>query len=102
MNKAVIPMQTEIIVALIGLGGSAIGSFIGVLINSKLSNYRIEQLEKKVDKHNNLIERMFNLEGRVEVLEEKQDVANHRISDLETATDKNREKIINLTRRNSI
>lgn len=95
-------MQTEIIVALIGLGGSAIGSFIGVLINSKLSNYRIEQLEKKVDKHNNLIERMFNLEGRVEVLEEKQDVANHRIDDLEEDNKKTNDKILNMTRRNSI
>lgn len=95
-------MQTEIIVALIGLGGSAIGSFIGVLINSKLSNYRIEQLEKKVDKHNNLIERMFNLEGKVEVLEEKQDVANHRISDLEEDNKKTNDKITNITRRNSI
>lgn len=102
MNKAVIPMQTEIVVALIGLGGSAIGSFIGVLINSKLSNYRIEQLEKKVDKHNNLIERMFNLEGKVEVLEEKQDVANHRIDDLEEGLEKANDKLLNITRRNSI
>ncbi len=95
-------MQTEIVVALIGLGGSAIGSFVGVLINSKLSNYRLEQLEKKVDKHNNLIERMFNLEGKVEVIEEKQDVANHRIDDLEEDSKKTNDKLLNMTRRNGI
>ena len=76
-------MSTEIIVAIVGLAGSAIGSLCGVLINTKLSNYRIEQLEKKVDKHNNLIERTFELEKGQKVLEEKISVANHRIDDLE-------------------
>lgn len=76
-------MTTEIIVALIGLIGSAVGSLVGILINSKLSNYRIEQLEKKVDKHNNLIERTYNLERAEAVIEEEIKVANHRIDDLE-------------------
>lgn len=73
----------EIIVALIGLFGSAVGSLVGILINSRLSNYRIEQLEKKVDKHNNLIERTYNLEREEAVLQEEIKVANHRIDDLE-------------------
>ncbi len=76
-------MTAEIIVALIGLLGSAVGSFVGILINSKLSNYRIEQLEKKVDKHNNLIERTYQLERMEAVIEEEIKVANHRIDDLE-------------------
>ena len=69
-------MSEGIVVALIGLGGSAVGSLIGVLASSRLTQYRLEQLEQKVDKHNNVIERMF-------VLEERQKVANHRIDDLE-------------------
>ena len=76
-------MEIEIIVALIGGLGSSIGSFLGILINSKLSNYRIEQLEKKVDKHNNLIERVYKIEQHEAVVDEEIKVANHRINDLE-------------------
>lgn len=76
-------MAVEIIVALITLGGSALGTFAGILLNSKLSNYRIEQLEKKVDKHNNIIERVYLLEKSEAVMEEEIKVANHRINDLE-------------------
>ena len=50
---------------------------------NKLTNYRIEQLEKKVEKHNNLITRTFRLEQAVALLDERVRVANHRISDLE-------------------
>ena len=50
--------------------------------NSK-TLYRIDQLEKKQDKHNTLIERMYHAEDRIDVLEEKMKVANHRINDLE-------------------
>lgn len=45
--------------------------------------YRLEQLEKKVDKHNNLVERTYKLEERAELQDEKIRVANHRIADLE-------------------
>lgn len=76
-------MATEIIVALIGVLGSGFGAFIGILVNSKLSNYRLEQLEKKVDKHNNLIERTYRLEQHNAVIDEEIKVANHRIDDLE-------------------
>lgn len=54
-----------IIVALIGLAGSAVGSLCGVLVSSKLTQYRIEQLEKKVEAHNSLIERTYKLEGEM-------------------------------------
>lgn len=74
-----------IIVALISLTGSAIGSIVGVLASAKLTNYRLEQLEKRVEKHNNLIERTYKLEERTELQEEKIKVANHRIADLEKA-----------------
>lgn len=69
-------MQTEIVVALITLAGSAIGAFAGILTSAKMTNYRIGQLEKKVEKHNTVVERTF-------VLEEQMKVANHRIADLE-------------------
>lgn len=49
----------------------------------ELQAYRIEQLEKKVDKHNNLVERTYHLEEKVAVYDEKIRVANHRIDDLE-------------------
>lgn len=65
-------MQGEIIVAAFSLIGTCIGSWGGL----KLMSYRIEQLEKKVDKHNNFAQRM-------PVVEEQIKVINHRIEDLE-------------------
>ncbi|WP_304583712.1 hypothetical protein [Acutalibacter muris] len=76
-------MTDAVLVALIGLAGSAIGSIVGVVASAKLTSYRIEQLEKKVQAHNNLIERTYRLEERTEVQEEKLRVVNHRLSDLE-------------------
>lgn len=76
-------MPTEIMVALIGLGGSAIGTFSGVFASAKLTAYRLEQLEKKVDKHNTVIERTFKLEEAQAVMQEQIKVVNHRIGDLE-------------------
>lgn len=69
-------MNTEIIVSLITLLGSALGTFCGIAVNSKLTNYRIEMLEKKVEKHNNVVE-------RTRVIEEQIKVINHRIDDIE-------------------
>ena len=71
------------LVALIGLLGSAAGAFVGVVTSAKLTNYRIEQLEKKVDKHNTVIERTYKLEETQAVIQEQIKVANHRIGDLE-------------------
>ena len=77
-------MSPEIIVAVLSLIGTAVGSLAGILTANKLMMYRIEQLEKKVEKHNNLIERTFKIEEGVAILDEKIRVANHRIDDLES------------------
>jgi len=76
-------MTASIITGVLALIGTTIGSIAGILTANKLTNYRIEQLEKKVSAHNNLISRMYEQESRTEVLEEKMKVANHRIDDLE-------------------
>ena len=76
-------IPTDIMVALIGLLGSAAGAFVGVVTSAKLTNYRIEQLEKKVDKHNTVIERTYKLEETQAVIQEQIKAANHRIGDLE-------------------
>lgn len=69
----------EIIIAVLGFAGSIIGSFGGF----KLISYRVEQLEKKVEKHNGVIDRVYKLEQETAVQDEKIVVANHRIDDLE-------------------
>lgn len=68
--------MTDIIVALIALVGTLGGSLCGILVSSKMTNYRIQQLEKKVDKHNNFAE-------KIPLIREQLKVANHRIEDLE-------------------
>lgn len=69
-------MTEPIIIALVSFLGTAIGTLGGIVINSKLTNYRLEQLEKKVDKHNGfgvkipvLEQRIDNIETKVENLE---------------------------------
>jgi ABC-type lipoprotein release transport system permease subunit len=62
-------MSEPIIVALLGFAGTLLGSLLGILAAQKLTQYRLAQLEEKVNKHNNLIERTFKLEGRVDNLE---------------------------------
>ena len=69
-------MNDTVIVAIVSLFGTLAGTFGGILTSSKLTNYRLEQLEKKVDKHNNFAE-------RIPVIEQSIKVANHRIDDLE-------------------
>lgn len=69
-------MDNTVIVALISLLGTLVGSLGGIMVSTKLTNYRLEQLEKKVEKHNNFA-------SRVPILEEQMKVANHRIDDLE-------------------
>lgn len=59
-------METEIIVALLGLLGTLSGSFLGILAASRMTNYRLQQLEERVNKHNNLIERTYRLEGQMQ------------------------------------
>lgn len=64
-------MTEAIIVAVLSLAGTLLGSIFGILAANKLTNYRIEQLEKKVEKHNNVIERVFNLEKQLAIEEEE-------------------------------
>ena len=78
-------MTEPVLVALIGLIGSGAGTFGGILVSSRPTQYRLEQLEKKVEVHNKVIERVYRLEERTELQEEKIKVANHRIGDLEEA-----------------
>lgn len=63
-------MGESILVALITAAGALIGTYIANRKSAALMEYRLEQLEKKVDKHNNLVERMYHIEERVTVLEE--------------------------------
>ena len=76
-------MSIEIITSITGILGSFLGTLAGIMINSKLMNYRIEQLEKKVDKHNKVIDRVYSLEKHTAIIDEDLKVVNHRISDLE-------------------
>ena len=74
--------MNEIIVALLGFAGTLAGSLLGVLAAQKLTQYRLQQLEDKVNKHNNLIERTYKLEGRM-------DEAEHDIRDIKNRINKN-------------
>ena len=76
-------MNEAIIVAVISLLGTLGGSLGGILVANKLTNYRVEQLEKKVEKHNQVVERVYKLEQENAVQNEEIKVANHRIHDLE-------------------
>ncbi len=58
-------MPDTVIVALISGACTLIGTICGVVTSAKMTNYRIEQLEKKVEKHNNVVERTYKLEGRM-------------------------------------
>ena len=58
-------MDSTVIVAVLGCVGTVIGSALGVVASSKLTQFRLEQLESKVDKHNSVIERTFKLEEHV-------------------------------------
>ena len=56
-------MPAEVITAALSLVGTHVGTLGGIALSSNLTNYRIEQLEKKVEKHNNLVERVYQLEA---------------------------------------
>ncbi len=61
-------MSSEILVALFSLAGTCFGSIVGIFTSNKLVNYRIEQLEKKVDKHNTVVERMAIVENDIKTI----------------------------------
>ena len=79
---------TSIIVAALALAGTLAGSWLANRKSAALIAYRLEELEKNVDKHNQVIERTYRLEEQELLLEEKIKVANHRIEDLETSHDR--------------
>ena len=70
-------MSETIIISLISLVGTLAGSLGGILVSSKMTNYRIEQLEKKVDKHNNFAEKIPIINVQIENI-------NHRLDELES------------------
>lgn len=78
-------MDPTVISAILALVGSLVGTFAGIITSSKLTEYRIKELEKKQDKHNQVIERTYKLEERMEVVEERQRFSDHRIEHLEEA-----------------
>jgi hypothetical protein len=63
-------MSDIVIVGLLSLGGTLLGTFGGIIVSSKLTAYRLEQLEKKVDKHNQLIEWRAEAEQRLRYCEQ--------------------------------
>ena len=88
-------LTDQILIALISFAGTLAGSLAGIFTASRLSNYRIEQLEKKVDKHNNLVERVYLIEQHEAVNDNKIKTAEHRIADLENEQNKERNCAMN-------
>ena len=76
-------MNETVAVALLSLAGTLIGAYLANRKSAALVAYRLEQLESKVGKHNQVIERIYVLEESVSLLDERIKVANHRIADLE-------------------
>ena len=64
-------MSNEILIGLLSLAGTCVGSIAGILASQKLVNYRLQELELKVDKHNTLIDRMYKIESRVTLIEDE-------------------------------
>ena len=82
-------MNSNIIVALFSLAGTLIGTFGGIITANKLTNFRIEQLEKKVEKHNTIVERTY-------ILERDLKTAFNYIEEIKTRQDKEEDKIENV------
>lgn len=76
-------MSEALLAGLVSACASIIGTFGGIIVSSKLTNYRIEQLEKHVAEHNNLKVRAAEIERDIAVLENREKVSEHRLDDLE-------------------
>lgn len=85
-------MNSNIIVALFSLAGTLIGTFGGIITANKLTNFRIEQLEKKVEKHNTIVERTY-------ILERDLKTAFNYIEEIKSRQDKEEDKIENVESR---
>lgn len=88
-------MSETIIISLFTLIGTLAGTFGGILTAQKLTNYRIEQLEKKVDKHNGVIEKTYNLEKDVQEIRKD-------VDDLTDEHKKTKEKVLDMDKRVTI
>ena len=75
-------MPETVLVALLSLLGTILGTFGGILTANKLTNYRIEQLEKKVEKHNHVIERVYELEKHEAVVHTEIKSMSHQIEEI--------------------
>ena len=78
-------MDQTVVVGLLALAGTLVGSLGGILTANKLTTYRIAELEKKVDKHNNHVERMVVLERDVKTLWNRSDENRKEIAELRRA-----------------
>ena len=76
-------MTETVLVALLSLGGTLAGAYLANRRSTALIAYRLEQLEEKVNKHNQVIERTYRLEEQEAVLAERVKAASHRLDDLE-------------------
>ena len=76
-------MNETVLVAALSLVGTLIGSFAGIIAANKLVNYRLQQLEQKVQAHNNLVERTYHLEGELDLVHEQIKSVHHRIKHME-------------------
>lgn len=61
--------MNEILIAVLGFLGTLVGSLAGILVANKLINYRLQQLERKVELHNNAVERLYKAEGQITELQ---------------------------------
>lgn len=73
-------MNNDIIIALFSFSGTLLGTIGGIIASNRLTVYRISLLEKKVEKHNNLVERMVKVEDSAKS-------AHRRIDDLRRIND---------------
>ena len=80
-------MTSEVLIAVLSLLGTAFGSITGIMAANKLTNYRIAELEKKVDKHNTIIERFA-------LLEQDNKTQWNRIDDLRSSMDEIKKEIL--------
>lgn len=76
-------MSETVIVGFLSLVGTLLGSILGILAANKLTNYRIQKLEEKVEKHNKVVERVYHLETLDDVIEDQIKTINTRIDQLE-------------------
>ena len=74
--------MSEIIVGLLAMLGTIIGSGLSIFANQKLTNYKIDELKKTVEKHNTLVERTYRLEQHAAITDEKLSVIEDKIKEV--------------------